>query len=89
MAKKATKNSNVVDFKPVKKIIIAQTRPESEKSPYFDIERKYQVQFVFEPFIRLDPITAKEFRKQKIDIATFTAIIFTSRHAIDHFFRIC
>lgn len=89
MAKKATKNSNVVDFKPVKKIIIAQPRPESEKSPYFDIEKKYQVQFVFEPFIRLEPITAKEFRKQKIDIATFTAIIFTSRHAIDHFFRIC
>ncbi|MDE3124121.1 MAG: uroporphyrinogen-III synthase [Bacteroidota bacterium] len=89
MAKKATKNSNVVISKPVKKILIAQPKPESEKSPYFDIEKKYHVQFVFEPFIRLEGITAKEFRKQKIDIATFTAIIFTSRHAIDHFFRIC
>jgi uroporphyrinogen-III synthase len=75
--------------KPVRKILISQPRPESEKSPYFDLERKYKVELSFQPFIRLEGIPAKEFRKQKIDIATYTAVVFTSRNAIDHFFRTC
>jgi uroporphyrinogen-III synthase len=75
--------------KSAMRILISQPRPESEKSPYFDLERKYQVELVFTPFIKLDGITAKEFRKQKIDIASFSAVIFTSRNAIDHFFRTC
>lgn len=70
-------------------ILITQPRPESEKSPYFELERKYAIQLTFYPFIKLEPITAREFRKQKIDLNTFTAIIFTSRNAIDHFFRMC
>ncbi len=74
--------------KAVKKIIISQPRPESEKSPYFDLERKYNVELVFHPFIKLEGIPAKEFRKQKIDIMSYTAVIFTSRNAIDHFFRL-
>ncbi|HEX2532452.1 MAG TPA: uroporphyrinogen-III synthase [Chitinophagaceae bacterium] len=72
-----------------KKILITQPRPESDKSPYFELGRKYDVQLEFQPFIRLEGIPAKDFRKQKIDIATHTGVIFTSRNAIDHFFRMC
>jgi uroporphyrinogen-III synthase len=75
--------------KAIKKILITQPRPESDKSPYFELARKFKVEMEFMPFIRLEPIPAKEFRKQKVDIAQYTAVIFTSRNAIDHFFRIC
>lgn len=71
------------------KILITQPRPESEKSPYFDLARRYNVELEFRPFITLEPILAKEFRRQKIDIPSYSAVIFTSRNAIDHFFRIC
>jgi uroporphyrinogen-III synthase len=57
--------------KPVKKILITQPRPESDKSPYFELARKYSVELEFCPFIRLEPISAKDFRKQKIEIADF------------------
>ena len=73
----------------IKKILITQPRPETDKSPYFELARKYSVELEFQPFIRLEGIPAKEFRKQKIEIAYYTAVIFTSRNAIDHFFRIC
>jgi Uroporphyrinogen-III synthase len=73
----------------VKKILISQPKPESEKSPYFDLERKYNVELIFQPFIKIDGLSAKDFRKQKIELPTYSAVIFTSRHAIDHFFRIC
>lgn len=75
--------------KQIRKILISQPKPESEKSPYFELERKYNVELEFYPFIKLEAIPAREFRKQKIEIANYTAIIFTSRNAIDHFFRIC
>jgi uroporphyrinogen-III synthase len=75
--------------KSIKKILITQPRPESEKSPYFELGRKHNVRLDFHPFIQLEGIAAKEFRKQKIDISTYTGVIFTSRNAIDHFFRIC
>jgi uroporphyrinogen-III synthase len=76
-------------LKPMKKILITQPRPESEKSPYFELQRKYNLELEFQPFIRLEPIAAKEFRKQKIDLLNYTGVIFTSRNAIDHFFRTC
>lgn len=72
-----------------KKVLITQPRPESDKSPYFELERKYGVELDFYPFIRLESIPAKDFRKQKIDIAAHSAVILTSRNAIDHFFRVC
>jgi uroporphyrinogen-III synthase len=72
-----------------KTVLITQPRPESEKSPYFELSRKFDVELDFHPFIRLEAIPAKEFRKQKIDIQSHTAVIFTSRNAIDHFFRVC
>ncbi len=73
----------------VKKILITQPRPESDKSPYFELSRKFSLELDFHPFIRLEAIPGKEFRKQKIEIAAYTGVIFTSRNAIDHFFRTC
>src|SRR6476469_7067294 len=72
-----------------KKVLITQPRPDSDKSPYFELSRKYDVELEFQPFIRLEPISAKEFRKQKIDIQAHSSVIFTRRNAIDHFFRMC
>jgi uroporphyrinogen-III synthase len=70
-------------------VLITQPQPESDRSPYFELEKKYPVQLTFHPFIKLEPIPAREFRKQKIDLNTFSAVVFTSRNAIDHFFRMC
>src|SRR5688572_5776831 len=75
--------------KQVKKILITQPRPESDKSPYYELSRKYSLELEFHPFIKLEPIPGKEFRKQKIEIQNYTGVIFTSRNAIDHFFRTC
>ncbi|NLI36747.1 MAG: uroporphyrinogen-III synthase [Bacteroidales bacterium] len=73
----------------IKKILVSQPKPASEKSPYYDIASKYGVDIVFRPFIKVESFTAKEFRQQKISILDHTAIVFTSRHAIDHFFNLC
>ncbi|MCI6503643.1 MAG: uroporphyrinogen-III synthase [Prevotella sp.] len=72
----------------VKKILVSQPKPSSEKSPYYDIARDFNVELVFRPFIKVEGITQQEFRKQKINIQEYTAIVFTSRHAIDHFFQL-
>lgn len=85
---KTTSNVKEVAKTKISKILISQPKPESEKSPYFELERKHGVELHFKPFIQLEPIAAKEFRKQKIDIVSYTSIIFTSKNAIDHFFRI-
>lgn len=81
--------NNSTKAKVPMKILITQPRPESDKSPYFELERKFGVQLTFRPFIELQAISAKEFRRQKIDITRYSAVIFTSRNAIDHFFRMC
>jgi uroporphyrinogen-III synthase len=73
----------------MKKILITQPKPENDRSPYFELARKYNIDLVFHPFIKLEGIPAREFRKQKIDVTYYSAVIFTSRNAIDHFFRIC
>lgn len=75
--------------KTIQRILITQPRPESEKSPYFELARKYSVELDFHPFIRLEGIAGRDFRKQKIEISQYTGVIFTSRNAIDHFFRTC
>ena len=72
----------------IKKILVSQPKPTSEKSPYFDIAEKFDVELVFRPFIKVEGITSKEFRAQKISILDYTAVVFTSRHAIDHFFTL-
>ena len=71
----------------IKKILVSQPKPSSEKSPYFDIANRFGVELVFRPFIKVEAITSKEFRTQKVSILDYTAIVFTSRHAIDHFFN--
>src|SRR4028118_268870 len=73
----------------VKKILITQPKPENDRSPYLDLAKKYELDLVFHPFIKLEGIPSKDFRRQKIDISAYSAVIFTSRNAIDHFFRIC
>ncbi len=73
----------------VDSILITQPRPETEKSPYFDLAKKFSLKLDFHPFIRVEGLSGKDFRKQRVDITEYTAIIFTSRYAVDHFFRIC
>ena len=76
-------------IKQIHNILITQAKPDNDKSPYFELAKKYKVQLDFQPFIRVEPIFSKEFRKQKIDITAYSAVVFTSRNAIDHFFRTC
>lgn len=76
-------------LKKIKSILVTQAAPTDAKSPYFDIEKKYNIKVDFRSFIEVKGVAYKEFRKQKINILEHTAIIFTSRNAIDHFFRIC
>ena len=73
----------------IKKVLVSQPKPASDKSPYFDIAEKYGVEIVFRPFIKVESLSAKEFRQQKVSILDHTAVVFTSRHAIDHFFTLC
>lgn len=72
----------------IKKILVSQPKPSSEKSPYYDIASRFDVEMVFRPFIKVEGVTAKEFRQQKVNILDYSAIVFTSRHAIDHFFTL-
>jgi uroporphyrinogen-III synthase len=73
----------------VKSILVTQPKPETDKSPYFDLAKKYNVKIDFRPFIHVEPIAAKDFRKDRINILDYSAVIFTSRNAADNFFRIC
>lgn len=72
----------------VKTILVSQPEPETEKSPYFDLSENCKVKVDFRPFIHVEGIASKEFRQQKINIQDYGAVIFTSRNAVDHFFRI-
>ncbi len=73
----------------IKKILVSQPKPSDSKSPYFDIAERHNVEIVFRPFIKVEGLSAKEFRQQKISIPEYTAIIFTAKTAIDSFFHIC
>lgn len=73
----------------IKNILVSQPKPATEKSPYFDLEKKYGVKINFRPFIKVEGVDEKDFRKQHVDILAHTAVIFTARTAIDHFFRLC
>lgn len=76
-------------LKKVESILVTQSRPTDEKSPYFELAKQYNLKIDFRPFIEIQGIAFKDFRKQKVNIMEHTAIIFTSRNAVDHFFRIC
>jgi uroporphyrinogen-III synthase len=73
----------------VKSILVTQPKPETEKSPYFDLSKKYGLKIDFRPFIHVEGIAGADFRKDRINIIDFTGVVLTSRHAVDHFFRIC
>jgi len=72
----------------VKTILVSQPAPKTETSPYFDLSEKQKVKVDFRSFIHVEGIPTKEVRAQKIDLNKITAIILTSRNAVDHFFRI-
>ncbi len=72
----------------VESILVSQPEPADKNSPYFKLAEKYNLKIDFRPFIEIDPVDIKEFRKQKIDILAHSAVIFTSRNAVDHFFRL-
>lgn len=73
----------------IKRLLVSQSKPTSEKSPYFDLAEKYGVEIEFRPFIKVEPLTSKEFRQQRISILDYSAVVFTARTGIDHFFRLC
>ena len=75
--------------KKVKSILVTLPKPETEKSPYFDLAKKFNVKVDFRSFIHVEGVPAKDFRKDKVNFVDYTAVIFTSRNAVDHFFRIC
>lgn len=72
----------------ISSILVSQPKPKGDKSPYFDLAEKYNLKIDFRPFIQIDPVDVKEFRLQKVDILSHSAVIFTSRNAVDHFFRL-
>jgi uroporphyrinogen-III synthase len=76
-------------YTKVSSILVTQPKPSDEKSPYFTLEKKYNLKIDFRPFIQVESIGLKEFKKQKIDVLSHTAVIFTSRNAVDNFFKIC
>lgn len=75
------------NYKPVKTILISQPKP--SRSPYFELAKKWDLQIDWRPFIHVEPVTEKEFRRNRLRPDEFSAIIFTSKNAIDHFFSIC
>lgn len=72
----------------IKKILVSQPEPQHDKNPYFEIAEKNNVKIDFRPFIHVEPVATKEFRKHRINILDHTAVIFTSKTSIDHFFRV-
>ncbi len=73
----------------VKKILVSQPKPSNDRSPYYDIAEKHDVEIIFRPFIKVEQLPLKEFRQQRIQILDFSAIVFTARTAVDNFFTIC
>ncbi|MEQ9423388.1 MAG: uroporphyrinogen-III synthase [Cyclobacteriaceae bacterium] len=72
----------------VNSILVSQPKPADENAPYFKLAEKYKLKVDFRPFIGIEPVELKEFRKQKVDFLKHTAVILTSRNAVDHFFRL-
>lgn len=72
----------------INKVLISQPEPANGKSPYYELGEKYNVEFSFRPFIRVEGLTSKEFRQQRINILDYSAVVMTSRTAIDHFFTL-
>jgi uroporphyrinogen-III synthase len=73
----------------VRTILVSQPKPETDKSPYHDLAKKYNLNIDFRPFIHVEGVPVQEFRRDRIHVLDFSAIILTSRNAVDHFFRMC
>jgi uroporphyrinogen-III synthase len=73
----------------IRKVLVSQPEPQNPKSPYFELAKKYNLKIDFKQFVQVEGISAKDFRQQKINLLDFGAVIFTSKTAIDHYFRIC
>jgi len=73
----------------IKSILVSQPKPKNDKSPYYDLAEKNNLKIDFRSFIQVDPVSSKEIRKKRINILDHSAVIFTSRTAINHFFRVC
>lgn len=83
----STANAEKEKYKRIKTILVSQPKP--ERSPYYELEKRYDLQIDWRPFIHVEGLTPKEFRQQRVRPENFSVIIFTSKTAIDHFFRIC
>ncbi len=73
----------------VKSILVTLPKPETDKSPFYELAKKYNLKLDFRSFIHVDGVSAKDVRKDRIILSEFSAVIFTSKNAVDHFFRIC
>ena len=73
----------------VKTLLVSQPKPEGDKSPYLDLAKKCNVKIDFRPFIQIEGVSSQDFRKDKVNISEHTAVIMTSRNAVDHYFRMC
>ena len=74
----------------IKSLLVSQPAPGiAEKSPFFDLVQKFDLNIKYTPFIHIEGVGVKEFRAQRVEILEHTAIIFTNRITVDHFFRIC
>lgn len=89
MAESADKPGTGRHAKRINSILVTQPKPTNDVSPYFAIAERYGIQVDFREFIDVQPVSYKDFRREKINILEYTAVIFTSRNAVDHFFRIC
>ena len=81
--------SSNAKHRKVKSILVTLPKPDSDKSPYFDLAKKHNLKIDFRSFIHVEGVSGKDFRKEKVNLSDFTAVIFTSKNAVDHFFRIC
>ncbi|HNA34626.1 MAG TPA: uroporphyrinogen-III synthase, partial [Flavobacteriales bacterium] len=73
----------------IKTILVSQPEPTDEKNPYAELARKYNLKIEFRPFIKIEAVPGQEFRQERINILDHSAIVLTSRNAVDHFFRMC
>lgn len=81
--------SSNAKHRKVKSILVTLPKPDSDKSPYFDLAKRHNLKIDFRSFIHVEGVSGKDFRKEKVNLGDFTAVIFTSKNAVDHFFRIC
>ena len=71
----------------IKSILVSQPKPKNDKNPFHDLANKHALKVDFRSFIHVEGVPSKDFRQQRIDLSNYSAVIFTSRMAIDHYFR--